>query len=104
MTGSSMTDGAGNYGTNYITVHVVDTTLTGTPITGHYNTNNAGGSFTITYNGVIGYYYVVQRTTTIGNPNSWVNLVTNWMTNPPVSYTDTSGLPGPVFYRVAWKP
>ena len=97
-----VTDGQGNYATNSVNIHVVDTTLTGTPITGQYTNNAAGGSFTVKYYGVIGYQYVVQRSTDF---SSWVNLVTNTMVSPPVIYTDNNAPPtGPVFYRVAWKP
>jgi hypothetical protein len=99
-----VTDNQGGYATNYVTVHVVDTTLTGTPITGQLTTNNIGTNltFAVRYYGVIGYTYVVQRSTNFSN---WVNLATNTMpTNPPVIYTDTNPPQPTAYYRVAWKP
>jgi hypothetical protein len=103
-----VTDGQGNYATNYVTVHVVDTTLTGTPITGQVTTNTAPGtSFTVKYFGVIRNTYVLQRATNL--TFAWVNIATNQMpTNPPVividNFSDLGAPPASAYYRVAWKP
>jgi hypothetical protein len=102
-----VTDGHGNYATNSVNIHVVDTTIAGTPITGQMTTNTAPGtSFTVKYFGVISNFYVLQRATNL--TFAWVNIATNRMTNPPVividNFTDLSVPPDAAYYRVALKP
>ena len=103
-----VTDGHGNYATNSVNIHVVDTTIAGTPITGQLTTNTAPGtSFTVKYFGVISNTYVLQRSTNLAF--LWVNIATNQMpTNPPVSVIDTfqdlGSPPSSAYYRVALKP
>ena len=102
-----VTDGHGNYATNSVNIHVVDTTIAGTPITGQMTTNTAPGtSFTVKYFGVISNFYVLQRATNL--TFAWVNIATNQMTNPPVividNFTDLSVPPDAAYYRVALKP
>ena len=98
----TVSDGYGGMATGYVNVSILNGFIAGTPIVGQFATNSVAGAYTVKYYGVIGYQYVVQRST---NLSSWENLVTNTMpTNPPASYTDTTPPTPTAYYRVAWKP
>ena len=98
----TVSDGYGGTATGYVNVNILNGFIAGTPIVGQFATNSVAGAYTVKYYGVIGYQYVVQRSTDL---SSWENLVTNTMpTNPPASYTDTSPPMPTAYYRVAWKP
>jgi Fibronectin type III domain len=87
--------------TGYVNVNLLDGFVAGTPITGQFATNNASGAFTVSYYGVIGYTYVVQRSTDL---SLWVNLATNTIGGSGYTNVVDSSPPNPAFYRVAWKP
>lgn len=59
----------------------------------------------ITIEGVVGYKYVIQRSPTLSDTNSWVTLSTLTLTQPTILYVDTNSvasMPGnpPQYYRI----
>jgi formylglycine-generating enzyme required for sulfatase activity len=55
----------------------------------------------LTITGTVGDSYTVQTTTTLGQPNSWVNLVTFVLSNSPCLWLDTNAPQSSTrFYRV----
>ena len=76
--------------------------LTATPqVKGQFSTQTAGSKFTVTYTGVIGQTYVVQRSTDL---MKWVNLETNILSTATATYADPAPPSSPVFYRVVPVP
>jgi len=98
----AITDGQGGLATNLINI-----TLTGF-LAGQTGGSVAisGGSATVSFYGIIGLTYEVQRSTNLVN---WVNVSTNTVgATGKISFTDTFiDLPSPpatVYYRLAWEP
>ena len=62
------------------------------------------GGVLMTFYGVPGYAYVVQRNLDIGNPAIWLDFSTNSTTtsNPAIIVTDTNN--PQAFYRLKWQP
>ena len=106
----TITDGYGGTNTGYVDI-VVDPYV-GQPVTGQLSTNNLGTnvSFTVTYYGIPGYTYNLQRNTNLVDGAGWVNITTNLIggggvTNVSDYFGDLSPIiPAEAYYRVLWHP
>jgi len=103
----SIGDGFGGTNVGYVNI-VVDPFVTGMQtITGQQTTNTISGtSFTVTYYGIPGYTYLLERST---NLTTWVNISTNTIgsggvTNVIDHFIGLSGAPSSAYYRVGWQP
>jgi len=103
----SIGDGYGGTNVGYVNI-VVDPFVAGTQtITGQQTTNAiSGSSFTVTYYGIPGYTYLLERST---NLTTWVDISTNTIgsggvTNVIDSFSDLPGVPSSAYYRVGWQP
>ena len=101
----AITDGYGGFATNVInlTVNPFTTLSTGqnTPLT-----VISGGSTTVSFYGIIGLNYEIQRSTDLIN---WVTISTQTVgATGSISFTDTfadlSSPPASAYYRLAWQP
>ena len=90
----TVTDGRGGKRTKTITISLTNS------VGSVSVTNSGGGSMTLSFYGIPGYQYVVQRS--CSDLSSWVDMVTNTASgNGLIQYTDTPG--GgctPAFYRM----
>ncbi len=96
-------DSFGDTGTSTVSI-----TVNGTTIFGQSNPqiNTIGGIPTVTFSGIPGYSYTVQRST---NLVGWVSLLT---TNAPAlglfdytdNFSDLGGIPGSAYYRLQYNP
>jgi len=102
----SVGDGFGGTNIGYVNI-VVSPFVAGTQtITGQQTTNGiTGGSFTVTYYGIPGYTYLLERST---NLTTWADISTNTIgsggvTNVIDNFSDLPGAPSAAYYRVGWK-
>ena len=102
----SIADGFGGTNVGYVNI-VVSPFVSGQVISGQQTTNTISGpSFTVTYYGIPGYTYLLERST---NLTDWVDISTNTigsggMTNVVDDFGDLSFVPpSSAYYRVGWK-
>jgi hypothetical protein len=100
----TVTDNHANTVTGYIKIIVVDTSLSGTPITGVFSQHAGTSAYTVTYVGVIGATYRVQRATDAQFTQNVTTIHDDVMIHPPVSVIDNSPPEGTAFYRVLLLP
>ena len=98
-------------GTNTGYVDIVVDPYVGQPVTGQVSTNAIGGvPFVVTYYGIPGYTYNLQRNTNLVDGAGWVNITTNTIggggvTNVSDYFGDLSPIvPAEAYYRVLWHP
>ena len=101
----AITDGYGGSATNVINISVNPfTTVSTGRSTAAPSVRN--GSTTVSFYGIIGFTYEIQRTIDLVN---WVNISTNTVgPGGIITFTDTfsdlSGPPASAYYRLAWHP
>jgi hypothetical protein len=96
----TVSDGAGGSATGLVTITSIPTVF------GQNATVAVGGSSaTVSFAGIPGYTYGVQRST---NLTDWTTLGTTNLTSPLFDYTDTFGdlglVPTSAYYRLQWIP
>ncbi len=97
----------GNGGTNIGLVNIV--ILTGATGQATGLVNPGGGALMVSFAGLPGYSYSVQRSTNLVTGSGWVTI---WTTNAPANglfnYTDNfsglGGVPVNAYYRLSWQP
>jgi hypothetical protein len=99
----TISDGfTGGLATNNISMAVTDSTI-GPPSSNLITATTVTNGVLITFVGIPGYVYHVQRTTTLnGDSTGWTNLGTFTVgTDGNGAFTDTSP-PSPAYYRTVW--
>ena len=106
----TISDGYGGTASGTVNI-VVSPFVAGTQtISGQQTTNSINGStFTVTYYGIPGYTYLLQRSTNLFTGALWVDIATNTIGNGGVTnvidnFSDIpGGHPNSAYYRVGWK-
>ena len=105
----TISDGYGGTASGTVNI-VVQPFVGGQVISGQQTTNNISGStFTVTYYGIPGYTYLLERSTNLFTGALWVDIATNTIgaggvTNVIDSFSDIpGGHPSSAYYRVGWK-
>jgi hypothetical protein len=98
----SISDGYGGTNIGYINIVVSTNQVFGQSSPSIVSAN---GGIQITFYGVPGYTYIVQRNLVdVGNESAWLNFSTNTAAanNPVILVTDTNN--PQAFYRLKWQP
>jgi hypothetical protein len=105
----TISDGYGGTASGTVNIVVSPFVAGSQTITGQQSTNTVSGpTFTVTYYGIPGYTYLLERSTNLFTGALWVDIATNTIgaggvTNVVDSFSDIGFAPGSAYYRVGWK-